>query len=63
MLDKAEGIASTPAPTMVLTRLMTLLVQEAWPWRPFSLRRGRRDMLAVLLGRDDESLGGERIEA
>jgi hypothetical protein len=47
----------------VLTRLITLLVQEAWPWTPFSLRRGRRDMLAVLLGRDDESLGGERIEA
>jgi hypothetical protein len=48
---------------MVLTRLMTLLVQEAWPWTPVSLRRGRRDMLAVLLGRDESSLGGERIEA
>lgn len=63
MLDRAEGMASTPAPTMVLTRLMTLLSQLAWPWCPFSLRRGRRDMLAVLLGRDEVSLCAERIEA
>jgi hypothetical protein len=38
--DMARGMASTPAPTMVLTRLMTEEMNEAWPAKaPVSRRR------------------------
>ena len=54
--DIASGIASTPAPTMVLRRLMTLEMKEAWPTEPERsclpllrerLRDGQNDILGA----------------
>ena len=65
MCDMAKGIASTPAPTIVLTRLMTLLRNDAWPAYPVSfLCRDRRLWIEeVLVGREPCSLGEPVIAA
>lgn len=64
MLDNANGIASTPAPTIVLTRLITLLIQEACPAYPVSFRcLERRLDDDVLPGLEPCSLGVPVIAA
>jgi len=54
--DIAKGIASTPAPTIVLTRLITLLGHDACPAYPVSFRLCLLLDEAVLLGREPCSL-------
>lgn len=63
ILDMACGMASTPAPTIVLTRLITEDSHDAFPATPFSFLCVRRDG-SVEAGREGAcSLGTELIAA
>ena len=59
----ACGIANTPAPTIVFTRLMTDEIQDAEPAMPFSFLCLLRAEEACDAGREPCSLGTEFIAA
>jgi hypothetical protein len=64
MFDMAWGIARTPAPTMVLTRLITEDIHDALPATPFSFLCERRRVGSAEAGREGVcSLGAEFMAA